>query len=106
MSIADRMRALGLSDERIKSLGLKPPANETQVRTDGLNPEGITHAANRERARELAEQAVLDILRWRAYRDSKDPFERARMSRGMSASIERGRELDTTGNDNGDPSAA
>jgi hypothetical protein len=93
----ERLRTLGISEERIKTLGLEQPANETQPRTDGLNPVGVIHAANRERARALAEQAVLDISVWREYRDAMDPFERARMSRQNAGAIERGRVLDEDG---------
>jgi hypothetical protein len=106
MSMVDRLLQLGISPARIKTLGLERPANETQPRADGLNPAGVIHAANRERARALAERAVCDISSWRAYRDASDPFERAKMSRDNFGSIERGRELDEGDDDGEDPSAA
>ena len=90
----DRMRALGIPDERIAGLGIRPPTNSNEPRTDGLNPAGIAEAARRETARVLAERALRDVLAWRKYRDAPDPFTRASMGHENLASIERGRLLD------------
>lgn len=94
MSLRNRLRSVGVSEARLKMLGIEAIAASAEPRQDGVNPAGVAHAADRQRARDLAEGAVSDIAAWRAY-EAADPFTRSRMRQQNSAAIERGRELDT-----------
>jgi hypothetical protein len=78
MSLAERLRAIGVSQERIARFADPAPTVAAVVRT----------------AATLADpQAVADLELWRSYSAETDAFKRTRMRTESHEAIERGRQI-------------
>jgi hypothetical protein len=79
VNVYERMKGFGISDDRLRAMGVAPPARK---------PVADVIAAPD------AAAAVADLALWREYRDTADAFARMRLRAANNEAIERGRALD------------